>query len=204
MKRASFAMLLVVMALASAAMSQEKKNTEERKKAGRAKDLPAVRQLMKNYTAAWAKGDPELLLACYADDAVVIMSHEAPIVGKEALRELYKHVFAAGKTEEEGGGMASMAEAVGLNPEDYTWTTEGDGGKPNVSGDLGYLWSSYATVATPKPGVDGKPIRDSGVTLLIVRRQEDGAWKVALMMATRGEHPEAVSQQKEPDSNVSE
>ena len=204
MKRTSFALLVVVIALVSAAMSQEKKNTEEIKKAGRAKDLPAVRQLVKKYTVAWAKGDPELLLACYADDAVVIMSHEDPIVGKEALRELYEHVFAAGKTEEEGGGEASMAEAAGLNPEDYTWTTEGDGGKPEVSGDLGYIWSTYATVATPKPGVDGKPIRDSGVTLLIVRRQDDGAWKVALMMSTRGENPNAARQKKESDSPASE
>ena len=203
MKRASFALLVVGIALVSAAMSQEKKNTEERKKAGRAKDLPAVRQLVKEYTVAWAKGDPELLLACYADDAVVIMSHEDPIVGKEALRELYEHVFAAGKTEKEGGGEASMAVAAGLNPEDYTWTTEGDGGKPDVSGDLGYIWSTYATVATPKPGVDGKPIRDSGVTLLIVRRQEDGAWKVALMMATRGEKSEVESQQREPERDIS-
>ena len=196
MERASFTLLLVVMALASAAMSQEKKNTEE-KKAGRAKDLPAVRQLLKNYTAAWAKGDPELLLACYADDAVVIMSHEDPIVGKQALRELYEHVFAAGKTEEEGGGDASMAEAVGLNSDDYTFTTEGDSGKTVVSGDLGYLWSTYAMVATPKPGVEGKPIGDSGANVLIVRRQKDGAWKVALAMSTRGADPLAASNQKE-------
>ena len=97
-----------------------------------------------------------------------------------------------------------MAEAAGLKPEDYTWTTEGDGGKPDISGDLGYIWSTYATVATPKPGVDGKPIRDSGVTLLIVRRQDDGAWKVALMMATRGENPNAARQHKESDSPASE
>ena len=82
-----------------------------------------------------------------------------------------------------------MAEAMGLNPEDYTWTTEGDGGKPDVSGDLGYLWSTYATVATPKPGVDGNPIRDSGVSLLIVRRQEDGAWKVAMNDGYEGRGP---------------
>ncbi len=197
MKRASFTLLVVVVVLASAAMSQEKKSTEEKKKAGRAKDLPAVRQLLKNYTAAWAKGDPELLLACYADDAVVIMSHEDPIVGKEALRELYKHVFAAGKTKEEGGGDASMAEAVGLNSDDYTFTTEGDSGKTEVSGDLGYVWSTYATVATPKPGVKGKPIGDSGANVLIVRRQKDGAWKVALAMSTRGADPLAASNQKE-------
>ena len=157
-------------------------------------DIAAVNQLSEDYAAAWAKGDPELLLACYADDAVVIMSHEDPIVGKEALRELYQYVLGAEKTEEEGGGMAAMAEAIGLNPDDYTFTSEAEGGEPIVSGDLGYLWSTYANAATPKPGVAGEPIRDSGVTLLIVRRQEDGAWKVALMMATRGEHPEAASQ----------
>jgi hypothetical protein len=122
------------------------------------------------------------------------MSHEDPIVGKEALRELYQYVLGAEKTEEEGGGMAAMAEAIGLDPEDYTFTSETDRGKMEVSGDLGYLWSTYANAATPKPGVGGEPVRDSGVTLLIVRRQEDGAWKVALMMATRGEHPEAASQ----------
>ncbi len=157
-------------------------------------DVAAVKQFAEEYAAAWAKGDPELLLSCYADDAVVIMSLEEPIVGKEALRELYQHVFAAEKTEEEGGGMASMAEAIGLNPEDYTWTTEVDEGKTEVSGDLGYLWSTYANIATPKPGVDAKPIRDSGASLLIVRRQEDGSWKVALGMSTRGEDPLAASQ----------
>ena len=67
-------------------------------------DIAAVNKLAEDYAAAWAKGDPELLLACYADDAVVIMSHEEPIVGKESLRELYQHVFAGQKTEEEGGG----------------------------------------------------------------------------------------------------
>ena len=158
-------------------------------------DIAAVNRLSEDYAAAWAKGDPEFLLDCYADDAVVIMSHEDPIVGKEALRELYQHVLGAEKTEEEeGGGMAAMAEAIGLNPEDYTFTTEGDAGKTEVSGDLGYLWSTYASVATPKPGVDGERIRGSGVTLLIVKRQDDGAWKVALMMATRGEDPVAASQ----------
>ena len=161
-------------------------------------DVAAVEQLSKDYADAWAKGDPEILLSCYADDAVVIMSHEDPIVGKEALRELYEHVFASQRSEEEGEGMASMADAMGINPEDYTWKTEGDGVKPEVSGDLGYLWSTYANIAMPKPGVDANPISDSGVSLLIVKRQQDGAWKVALMMATRGEDPVAASQEGEP------
>ena len=51
-------------------------------------DVAAVKQFAEEYASAWAKGDPEFLLSCYADDAVVIMSLEEPIVGKEALREL--------------------------------------------------------------------------------------------------------------------
>ena len=162
------------------------------------KDVADVNQIAKEYAAAWAKGDPELLLSCYADDAVVIMSNEAPIVGKKALRELYEAVFASPKTEAEGGGEASMAEAVGINPDDYVITSGGEEGEKEVSGDLGYLWSTYYSLATPKPGVGGEPIGDSGVSLLIVRRQKDGAWKVALMMATRGEDPLAASQQNDP------
>ena len=41
----------------------------------RTNDVAAVNQLSKDYAAAWAKGDPDLLLDCYADDAVVIMSN---------------------------------------------------------------------------------------------------------------------------------
>ena len=54
-------------------------------------DVDAVKQFAEEYAAAWAKGDPELLPSCYADDAVVIMSLEDPIVGTDALRELYQH-----------------------------------------------------------------------------------------------------------------
>ena len=198
----SLSFLATILLVALSISTQESGSSENPTMTKQDDDTAAVKKLAEEYTAAWGSGDPELLLSCYADDAVVIMSHEEPIVGKEALRELYQHVFGAGKTEEEGGekaeeegGMAAMAEALGLNPEDYIFTTEGDEGKTEVSGDLGYLWSTYANVATPKPGVDAKPIRDSGVSLLIVKRQQDGAWKVALMMATRGENPLAASQE---------
>ena len=45
-----------------------------------------------------------------------------------------------------------------------------------------------------EPGVEGEPIGDSGVSLLIARRQEDGQWKISLMMATRGADPLAATQ----------
>ena len=196
-----FRVMIALILLFSGCDGQDSVSSEAPMKTENTKDIAAVNKLAKDYAAAWAKGDPELLLACYADDAVVIMSNEGPIVGKEALRELYQTVFASPKTEEEGGGDASMAEAIGINPDDYVITSGGDEGNKEVSGDLGYLWSTYFSLATPKPGVGGESIGDSGVSLLIVRRQKDGAWKVALMMATRGEDPVAASQQNESDAS---
>lgn len=184
---------IAIVALAlSGGCAPDSGSAKDHMKTENTEDIAAIKQFAEEYAAAWAKGDPEILLSCYTDDATVIMSLEDPIVGKEALRELYQHVFAAEKTEEEGGGMASMAEATGLNPDDYTWTTEIDEGRTEVSGDLGYLWNTYANIATPKPGVDAKPIKGSGVSLLVVRRQKDGSWKVEVAMSTRGDDPLAA------------
>lgn len=178
----------------------------ETKMTSHAEDIAAVNQLLEDYGAAWAKGDPELLLACYADDAVVIMSLESAIIGKEALRELYQHVFGGlkeKKTEdgegEEENGLAAMAETLGLDPADYTFTSDGEQKKMEVSGDLGYTWSTYMNAATPKAGVGGEPIKDGGDSLLIVRRQHDGSWKVALGMSTRSADPlAAVTGREDP------
>jgi hypothetical protein len=49
-----------------------------------------------------------------------------------------------------------------------------------VSGDLGYIWNSYRLTATPKAG--GQRIQAEGKSVLIVRRQQDNSWKIALLM----------------------
>ena len=81
--------LLSASGLLSGCGKPDIRSSEAPMKTENTEDIAAVNKLAKDYAAAWAKGDPELLLACYADDAVVIMSHQDPIVGKESLRELY-------------------------------------------------------------------------------------------------------------------
>ncbi len=119
-----------------------------------AEDLAAVKQLAKDYRAAWLTDDPEALLALYADDAVLMLTNEPPLIGKEALRTLYQYVF-----------------------ENYTSTGSGKQLEVEVGGDLGYIWSTYTATSTPKAG--GEPIKDRGNSVFIVRRQRDGSWKVA-------------------------
>jgi ketosteroid isomerase-like protein len=56
-----------------------------------------------------------------------------------------------------------------------------------VDGDLGYIWSRYTNTETPKAG--GETIEDHGHAVIIVRRQHDGSWKIARLIATRDQAP---------------
>ena len=128
-------------------------------------DIAAIRQLAEDWSAGWLTGDPETLLALLSDEPVLIMSHEPAIIGKEAIRTLYQYVF-----------------------ENYTFTDNGEQGEQmevEVDGDLGYFWSTYTSTATPKAG--GEPIKDHGHSVIIVRRQHDGSWKIARLIATRSQ-----------------
>ncbi len=132
--------------------------------ASHAEDLAAVKQLAKDYHAAWLTDDPEVLLALYADDAALMLTNEPAIIGKEALRTLYQYVF-----------------------ENYTFTGNSEPLEVEVGGDLGYFWSTYTSTGTPKAG--GEPIKDRGNSVCIVRRQHDGSWKVARLIANRDVAP---------------
>ncbi|MHC4688843.1 MAG: YybH family protein [Planctomycetota bacterium] len=108
-------------------------------------DIAAIRQLAEDWRGGWLAGDAETLVALLSDEPVLIMSSEDPIIGKEAIRELYHE----------------------------------------VDGDLGYIWSRYTNTETPKAG--GETIEDHGHSVLIVRRQHDGSWKIARLIATRSQ-----------------
>jgi ketosteroid isomerase-like protein len=86
------------------------------------------------------------------------MPQDQPVVtGKAAIRPLY--------------------EAV-LN--EFDFQSEGTVKEVVVSGDVGYFWSAYALTATPKAG--GDPMKVTGKSLFIVRREPGGAWKITRLM----------------------
>ena len=100
------------------------------------------------------------------------MSSEEPIIGKEAIRELYQYVF-------ENYAFAS--------DENYTRRTDVEQMEVEVDGDLGYIWSKYTNTETPKAG--GETIEDHGHSVIIVRRQHDGSWKIARLIANSDQPP---------------
>jgi ketosteroid isomerase-like protein len=98
-----------------------------------------------------------LLLSLYDDDPVLMAQDTPAVRGREAIRALYEPVL-----------------------KEYRFESEGRLMEVEVSGDLGYFWSAYTLAATPRSG--GEPVRSSGKSLFIVRRDPAGRWRIARLM----------------------
>ncbi len=117
-------------------------------------DITAVKKLARDWSADWNRGDAEALLSLYADKPILMPQGQPPVAGRKAIRSLYQSLF-----------------------KEYTIKGKGKIVEAEVSGDLGYFWSSYTLTATPKAG--GQKIRGRGKSLFIVKRQRDNSWKIA-------------------------
>ena len=121
------------------------------------KDIDAIKKLAADWRTGWLTGDTELLLSLYGDDPVVMPQDQPPVMGKDAIRSIYQAVL-----------------------KEYAFSSEGKLMEVEASGDWGYFWSTYTLTATPKVG--GEPIKSTGKSVFIVKRQPGGAWKIARLM----------------------
>jgi uncharacterized protein (TIGR02246 family) len=120
-------------------------------------DFEAIEKLSLDWDAGWENSDAEALLALYTDSPIVLPQGQPAVMGKSEIRSLYQSVF-----------------------QDYIIQGKGKVVEIEVSGNLGYFWSSYSLTATPK--VSGDPVTSRGKSLFIVKRQEDNTWKIARLM----------------------
>ena len=120
-------------------------------------DLAAIKKLAKDWDTGWDHGNPEALLSLYTDDPILMPQGQPAVIGKSAIRSIY-HTFFKGFTVK-GKGKVEEVE---------------------VSGDLGYFWSSYTLTAMPKAG--GDKIKSKGKSLFLVKRQDDNSWKIARLI----------------------
>ena len=117
-------------------------------------DLAAIKRIALDWNAGWDSGNVEALLALYEDNPILMPQGQPAIIGKDAIRLLYQSVF-----------------------KDFIIKGKGKVVEVEVSGNLGYFWSSYSLTATPKAG--GDPLTSKGKSLFIVKRQDDKSWKIA-------------------------
>ena len=130
----------------------------------RAEDIDAIRQLSGDWGSGWLSGDADFLLSLYADDPVLMPQGQPAIAGKDAIRSIYRAVLA-----------------------EYSFESEATLEEVEVSGDLGYFWCTYTLKAMPKAG--GKAIEEEGKSVYIVKRQPDGAWKIARLIDNSSQTP---------------
>jgi uncharacterized protein (TIGR02246 family) len=115
-------------------------------------DERAIRELTETWLAATQKGDIQTVLGLMADDVVFMLPGQNPF-GKEA--------FAA-----------SFKALSGVRFE-----TSSENKEIKLLGDWAYLRNYLEVTITPPGG--GAPLRRSGHTLTILRKELDGRWLVA-------------------------
>lgn len=115
----------------------------------------AVRKLVgEDYDRADNARNLTAKMQLYASDAVLMPPGQTAVVGQQAIRAWHQALY-----EREGFQGASTVEEV------------------ETFGDWGFARGKYSGVVTSKTG--GKASRVSGNFLVVVRRQADGAWKIA-------------------------
>ena len=118
------------------------------------RDREAIRQLGQDWVEAVHRGDVDRLLDLVTDD-VVFMPHDAPsIVGRAAVEQAYRAVFAAFEVEQT------------FAPEEI-----------QVGGDWAFVRGTDAIEMKPRAGGDPIAVRGRGISIL--RRAEDGSWRFA-------------------------
>ncbi|HEX3496796.1 MAG TPA: SgcJ/EcaC family oxidoreductase [Methylocella sp.] len=114
-------------------------------------DERAIRELVQSWLAASQKGDLQTVLSLMTDDVIFMVPGQNPF-GKEAF----------------------AASSKGLK--DVRFEAANDIKEIKLLGDWAYL-RNYLEVTMTPPG--GAPLRRSGHTLTILRKEPDGRWLVA-------------------------
>jgi uncharacterized protein (TIGR02246 family) len=116
------------------------------------KDEREIRELVDRWMAASRAGDLPAVLSLMTDD-VIFMVPGQPSFGKQAFAKASE-----GMKDVRIEGTSDIQEI-------------------QVMGDWAYLRNHLTMTATPPDG--GKPVRRSGHTLTILRKEPDGKWRLA-------------------------
>jgi uncharacterized protein (TIGR02246 family) len=114
-------------------------------------DERAIRELVASWMTASQAGDIDRVLGMMTDDVVFMVPGREPF-GKEAFAAASRHM-----TGVRMQGSSDIHELV-------------------VLGDIAYLRNHIALTIAP-PG--GAPMRRAGYTLTILRKGQDGRWRLA-------------------------
>jgi uncharacterized protein (TIGR02246 family) len=122
-------------------------------------DRAAVDELNRRFVEGCRKFDPEATAAMWTDDGVDLLPGMEPMRGKAAIEKWLV-------------GVAEQIKGAKILQCDVDWKGT------QISGDVAYEWGiNTQTVSLPDRA---EPMNNKGKITLILRKQPDGAWKIAL------------------------
>lgn len=117
--------------------------------------MTPIHELALAYGQAFESGDVEQIMPLVTDDFVALTPDKPPLVGREAVRK-----------EIEADLNAMKVLKLQFNHEEVV-----------IEGDLAYAWGM--SIGEVIVGQEEESIEINGKYLWIVRRQDDGSWKLA-------------------------
>ena len=116
-------------------------------------EITAIENLFAKVMEASRKGDFEMYLSLYTDDAVWMLKDRLTDAGKAEIRPVYKFM------------------------EEYSFDQELTINEIKVVEDWAYARITADGWLVPKPGIEGERQRAVSRHIMILRRQPDGVWK---------------------------
>jgi uncharacterized protein (TIGR02246 family) len=120
----------------------------------RAADEAAIRAATHTFDQALVDKDLDKAASLYEDDAVLFVPKAPAMVGKDAIRKAWQDLMAVPNVK-----VTDTVTKVDLAR----------------SGDLGVAHGKFELVSTDK---EGKPNAETGLFVLVFRKQADGSWKI--------------------------
>ena len=112
----------------------------------------AVPSLIARFVDAFNRNDANLCEEFYTEDALILLASQEPVQGHESIK--------AGMQAYAGAKLTRLAPIV-----------------VSQSGDLGYYAARYEF---EPPSSAGSSAKETGKSLVVLKRQADGSWKVAV------------------------
>jgi uncharacterized protein (TIGR02246 family) len=116
-------------------------------------DEQSIRALIAEWLSATAAGDLSKILPLMGEDVVFLIAGQPPMRGRDEFAAAFNS--GAGKIRIEPTGTIQEIQ---------------------VARDLAYCWNHLQVTITPLPA--GVPMRRSGNTLTVLRKEADGRWVV--------------------------
>ena len=148
-------LLPVVVALAACGPDAKQPDPAAEDMATTEVDVTALGILRGELAAAVKAGDASAVAALYTEGAVLMPPYERPATGKRAIEAWFQANFDQSTAE-----LALLALEV------------------QVAGDRAFERGTYREKLTPKAG--GEPTQDDGKYMVILQKQAEGSWKLAL------------------------